>query len=160
MVSNSAVNIMGLLLMLVSDGGEKYICDNSKLRLWLTKNKSCFYRNVLNCFPNLKDMPNITSKHPIVHIVLQNTLPYKSIIVHPFETPKIRNFQKFPAFQGLKITSSIHIADKCILPTDWSGLWFESGVRGSVSINTSTMLHKGKCLKQLKHSSQFIFQSR
>jgi len=49
--------------------------------------------------------------------------------------------------------------DNCILPSSWSGLWFESGVRGSISINTSSMLHKGKCIKQLKHSSQFIFRS-
>jgi len=49
--------------------------------------------------------------------------------------------------------------DNCILPSSWSGLWFESGVRGSISINTSTMLHKGKCMKQLKHPSQFIFRS-
>jgi len=49
--------------------------------------------------------------------------------------------------------------DNCILPSSWSGLWFESGVRGSISINTSTMIHKGKCVKQLKNSSQFIFRS-
>jgi len=49
--------------------------------------------------------------------------------------------------------------DTCILPGSWSGLWFESGVRGSISINTSTMIHKGKCVKKLKHSSQFIFRN-
>lgn len=58
-------------------------------------------------------------------------------------------------------SSSCHTETEpsCQLPPTWSGSWFESGVRGAVEINVHTVAHKGRCVKQLRHASQFIFRS-
>ena len=55
-------------------------------------------------------------------------------------------------------------ADSCRLAGGWAGDWFESGVPGTISISSnssgSSIQHKGRCVKKIKHSnSQFIFQS-
>jgi len=35
----------------------------------------------------------------------------------------------------------------CRIPERWEGNWFQSGVRQTVSVNSSTISTKGKCLE-------------
>jgi len=59
----------------------------------------------------------------------------------------------------LHITSCLTEREGCTLPSGWLGSWFESGVRGGVNVSTQAVSNKGRCIKQLRHASQFIFRS-